>query len=163
MLSELANELGKAHSAFPDRGGEGAIKFAVKKELPILGIETDDVGRQHIDRKIRCELRDVFASIALGMGSATAYSPTACRGVSTHSLLAAPAPFCKASFCGARFPTTGFFSASSRACFIRQGWGPIRPSCATAPPRVGGPHAKKTWIGRVDLVEPGHDYLRLSS
>jgi hypothetical protein len=95
-------------------------------------------------------LRDVFASIALGMGSAPA-----CRGVSTHSLLAAPAPFCKASFCGARFPTTGFFSASSRACFIRQGWGPIRPSCATAPPRVGGPHAKKTWIGRVDLVEPG--------
>ena len=34
-----------------------AVEFAVKKELPVLGIEADDVGRKRIDAEIRRELR----------------------------------------------------------------------------------------------------------
>ena len=71
---QLANELRKALSAFSYGGGEGAIKLAVKKELPVLGIEAHDVGRQHIDREIRRELRNVFAGVPRRAGPAIASS-----------------------------------------------------------------------------------------
>ena len=44
-----------------DRGRERTIERAVKKELPVLGIEAHDIGRQHVDGEIRRELRNVFA------------------------------------------------------------------------------------------------------
>jgi hypothetical protein len=66
------SELGEALSALSDGGGEGAVKLAVQKELPVLGVEADDVGRQHIDREVRRKLRDLFAGVAPGAGSAAA-------------------------------------------------------------------------------------------
>ena len=33
---QLADKFGKTHAAFADRGGEGTIEFAVKKELTVL-------------------------------------------------------------------------------------------------------------------------------
>ena len=35
----------------------------MKQELPIVGIEANDIGRQHIDGEIRRELRNVSAVI----------------------------------------------------------------------------------------------------
>ena len=40
---EFANELLKITSAPSYRRGERAIEFAVKKKLPVLGVETYDV------------------------------------------------------------------------------------------------------------------------
>ena len=45
----------------PIADGERTIELAVKKELPVLGIEAHDIGWQHIDGEIRRELRNVFA------------------------------------------------------------------------------------------------------
>ena len=58
---QLANEFPNSSSAFAYRGRQRAIEFAVKEELPVLGIEAHDIGRQHIDGEIRRELRNVFA------------------------------------------------------------------------------------------------------
>ena len=60
ILLQLANELANALSG-ADRGRERTIELAVKKELPVLGIEAHDIGRQHVDGEIRRELRNVFA------------------------------------------------------------------------------------------------------
>ncbi len=68
LPSQIANELRKALSAFSDGGGERAIKLAVKEELPVLGIEADDIGRQHIDREIWRELRNFFAGVSRNSG-----------------------------------------------------------------------------------------------
>ena len=61
ILLQVANELPKAPSTLSDRGGERTIELAVEQELPVLGIEAHDIGRQHIDGEIRRELRNVFA------------------------------------------------------------------------------------------------------
>ena len=37
------------------------IELAMKKEFSVLGIEAHDIGRQHMNSEIRCELRNVFA------------------------------------------------------------------------------------------------------
>ena len=63
-----------------DCGGERAVELAVKKELPVLGIEAHDIGRQHIDGEIRRELRNVFA-VALRR----AVSAFACPEASTRA------------------------------------------------------------------------------
>jgi hypothetical protein len=42
---EVANKLSKTSSALGYGRGESAIKLAVKKELPVFGVETYDVGR----------------------------------------------------------------------------------------------------------------------
>jgi len=60
IFFQLAKELPKV-LAGSYRGCERAIERAVEKELPVLGIETHDIRRQHIDGKIRRELRNVFA------------------------------------------------------------------------------------------------------
>jgi hypothetical protein len=61
ILLQVTNELLKAPSTLSYRIGERAIEFAMKQELPILGIEAHDVGWQHIDTEIRGELRNAFA------------------------------------------------------------------------------------------------------
>ena len=61
ILLQLANELPKALSAFSYCGRQRAIEFAMKKELPVFGIEAHDIGWQHIDGEIWRELRNVFA------------------------------------------------------------------------------------------------------
>ena len=79
ILLQLANELPKAPSAFSYRGRERTIELAVKKELPVLGIEAHDIGRQHIDGEIRRELRNVFAVMLR-----EAVPAIACHEVSTR-------------------------------------------------------------------------------
>ena len=63
ILLQLASELPKALSTLSYRGRERTIELAVKKELPVLGIEAHDIGWQHIDGEIRRELRNVFAVV----------------------------------------------------------------------------------------------------
>src|SRR5262249_10774756 len=58
---ELAKDLAKALAAFADRRRERTVELAVEKELPVLGIEGHDVRRQHVDREVRSELRNVLA------------------------------------------------------------------------------------------------------
>ena len=62
ILLQLANEFPKARSS-SYRGRERTIEFAVKKELPVLGIETHDIRWQHIDCEIRRELRNIFVFV----------------------------------------------------------------------------------------------------
>jgi hypothetical protein len=61
ILLEVTNEPLKAPSTLSYRVGERAIELAMKQKLSILGIEAHDIGRQHIDAEIRCELRNGFA------------------------------------------------------------------------------------------------------
>jgi hypothetical protein len=58
-----------------------AIELAVKEELPVLGIETHDIGWQHIDGEIRRELQNVFAGMVRNGGPAIA-----CHEVNIHTL-----------------------------------------------------------------------------
>ena len=60
ILLQVTNEFPKASSTLSYRGGERAIKLAVKEELPVLGVEAHDIGWQHIDGEIRREPRNVF-------------------------------------------------------------------------------------------------------
>src|SRR5450759_3985552 len=104
-LPQRVRELRQAFSAFSYRRGEGAIKLAVKKELPVLGIEAYDVGRQHIDREIRRELRNVVAGVPRRAGLAILR-----HDVSTRATL----PKTLVRRCKAYSPTTGITSSSSR-------------------------------------------------
>jgi hypothetical protein len=85
ILLQVTNELPNAPRTLSYRGGERTIEFAVKQELPVLGIEAHDIGRQHIDVEIRRELRNVFA-VMLGK----LVSVIACHEVSTRAFAAAP-------------------------------------------------------------------------
>ena len=87
ILLQLANELPKALSTLSYRGGERTIELAVKKELPVLGIEAHDIGRQHIDGEIRRELRNVFAVMLRKL-----VSVIACHEVSTRTFPALRTP-----------------------------------------------------------------------
>jgi hypothetical protein len=82
---QLANQLPNALSILSYRGGERAIEFAVKQELPVLGIEAHDIGGQRIDGEIRRELRNVFAVSQRKLASGIA-----CHEVSTRTFAAAP-------------------------------------------------------------------------
>ena len=77
----------------------------MKKELPVLGIEAHDIGRQHIDGEIRRELRNVFAVMLR-----KAVPVIACHEVSTRTFATTPDRRCKAYSPVARTP-----SSSSRA------------------------------------------------
>ena len=57
---QRADDLAKAFSR-SDCVGDDAKQLAVQKEFAVFGIEAHRIGRQHIDRKIRRELRNVFA------------------------------------------------------------------------------------------------------
>jgi hypothetical protein len=141
------SELPKALSAFSDRGGEGAIKFAVKKELPVLGIEADDVGRQHIDREIRRELRNVVA----GAPRRT------CPAITRHDVRALP------WFAGARRILRPLQPPrpARTGVFLDQDEHP--PALKASPlMRKTKRCSNNTWFGRVDFVEPGQKQLYLS-
>src|SRR3974377_722839 len=99
------NELPNALSTFSYCRRQRTIEFAVKKELSVFGIEAHDIGRQHIDGIIRCELRNVFA-VTLRM----AVSVIAFHEVSTRTFAATPDRQCKEFSLVARAP-----SPSSRA------------------------------------------------
>src|SRR5262245_50737000 len=58
---QLANEHAKTLAAIGYRTCERRIERTVEKEFAVLGIEAHDVMRQHVDREIRCEARDVLA------------------------------------------------------------------------------------------------------
>ncbi|MCP2210205.1 UNVERIFIED_ORG: hypothetical protein J2R93_004617 [Bradyrhizobium japonicum] len=45
-LRKLANDRRPGVAMFSDRGGQGAVEFAVQEELAILGIEANRIGRQ---------------------------------------------------------------------------------------------------------------------
>ena len=85
ILLQITNELPKALSTLRYRGGEGAIELAMKQELPIVGIEANDIGRQHIDGEIRRELRNLSAVMLCNL-----VSVIACHEVSTRAFAAAP-------------------------------------------------------------------------
>jgi hypothetical protein len=44
ILLQVTNELPKALSTLSYRGGKRTIELSVKQELPVLGIETHDIG-----------------------------------------------------------------------------------------------------------------------
>ena len=60
----------------------------MKKELPVLRVEADDIGWQHIDGKIWCELENVFAGLVLWV--------VPCYGGSTHIFTKVPELECVA-------------------------------------------------------------------
>jgi hypothetical protein len=98
ILLQLANKLPKAPSTFSYFGRQRTKELAVKKELPILGVEADDIGWQHIDCKIRRELRNVFAVLLL--------KAVPCHEVSTRSFAKVPERK-RSSILGARADISG--------------------------------------------------------
>ena len=62
LLLENANERANTLSILRDRRGERTLKLAVKEELPVLRIEADGIGWQHIDAEIRRKPQDVLAA-----------------------------------------------------------------------------------------------------
>src|SRR5262245_3459552 len=61
VLPQLMHKLPNAFSALSYCRRKRTIELAMKEELSILRIETHDIGWQHINGEIRCELRNVFA------------------------------------------------------------------------------------------------------
>ena len=57
---QLANEILKTPSS-SYCGRERTIELTVKKELPVLGVEANDIGWQHIHGEIRRKPRNIFA------------------------------------------------------------------------------------------------------
>src|SRR5215475_6899708 len=104
ILLQLAHELPNAQSASAYCGRQCTIELAMKKELPVLGIEAHDIGRQHIDAEIRRELRNVFAVLR------EAFPVIACHEVSTRNFATIPDRWRKADSPVARAPVS-----SSRA------------------------------------------------
>src|SRR4029450_12444526 len=60
IMLQPTHELPNAFSALSYCRRQRTIKLAMKKELSILGIETHDIGLQHINGEIRRELRNVL-------------------------------------------------------------------------------------------------------
>jgi hypothetical protein len=81
ILLEVPNKLTETLFTVPDRGSECTIELAVKQELSVLGIETNDIGRHHINGEIRREPRNVFSVILRKL-----VSEIACHEVSTRTL-----------------------------------------------------------------------------
>ena len=108
----------------------------MKEELPVLGIETDDIRRQHVDGEIRRELRNVLAGLSRSAGLAAT-----CHDF-TRTLPRAPARRCRAYS-----SATGISSSSSRAGISRTILNLlVRHACA--PRRTLHSRGRwKTWIG----------------
>ena len=79
VLFQRADDLGHA-LAGADGGGERTVERAMEKELPVLGIEAHDIGRQHIDGEIRREPRN-----GLAVALRRAVSAFACPEASTRA------------------------------------------------------------------------------
>jgi hypothetical protein len=95
LTKDLAKSLSGTY-----RDGERAIERAVKKELPVLGIEAHNVGRQHVGAEILRELRNVLALVQREAGGAIA-----CHEVSTHAselIATSPDRRCKGRHCKGR-------------------------------------------------------------
>src|SRR5215510_6793327 len=60
IILQSTHELPNAFSALSYCRRQRTIELAMKKELSILGIETHDIGLQHINGEIRCELWNVL-------------------------------------------------------------------------------------------------------
>lgn len=84
-MLELANKFPYSSSTFSYCGRQRAIELAMKKEFPVLGIEADKIRWQHIDGKIRRELRNVFAVLLR-----EAVPVIACHEVSTRTPVTTP-------------------------------------------------------------------------
>ena len=79
-----AHDLAKPHLG-GDRVGDGAVERAVQEELPVLGIETQDIWRQRVDGEMRRELRDVAAVEGIEKRRAIVPEPAiACHEVRTR-------------------------------------------------------------------------------
>ena len=139
---QLASELAKTPSTFCDCGCQGTIELAVKKELPVLGIEAHDVGWQHIDGEIRRELRDVFACMLRKAGGTIA-----CHEVNIHTL-----PQLRTAS-ARRMLRLREFAVRSRAGVLgfsvsRYGWLPARPNAqACRASRWAALQKRRDWPG----------------
>ncbi|WP_249149371.1 hypothetical protein [Bradyrhizobium liaoningense] len=69
-LRKLAKDLRPRLAVLPDRGGEGAVEFAVQEEFAVLGIETNRARRQGIGREVRCKSQNVLAELPHNAGLA---------------------------------------------------------------------------------------------
>src|SRR5262245_65153150 len=66
------------------------VELAVKKELAVLGIEANGVGRQQIDGEIRREPRDVFA-----LKQCSSVPAVTCHEVNARTITTIPDRRCK--------------------------------------------------------------------
>ncbi|WP_244550038.1 hypothetical protein [Bradyrhizobium sp. cf659] len=71
VLRKLANDLRPGLAVLPDRGGEGAVEFAVQEEFAVLGIETNRIGRQYVSGEVRCKSESVLAGLPRNAGLAS--------------------------------------------------------------------------------------------
>ncbi|WP_312015744.1 hypothetical protein [Bradyrhizobium liaoningense] len=69
-LRKLANDLQPGLAMLSDRGGQGAVEFAVQEELAILGIEANRIGRQYVGGEVRCKSEEVLAGLPRNAGLA---------------------------------------------------------------------------------------------
>src|SRR5262245_24031540 len=81
----------KALSSCSYCGRQRMVELAVKKELAVLGIEADGIGRQQIDGEIRREPRDVFA-----VKQCSSVPAIACHEVNARTIATTPDRRCKA-------------------------------------------------------------------
>ena len=63
ILLQLANKLRQALPILRDRVRDGTIELAIKKKLPVFGIEAQRIGWKRIDRVIRRKLQNLFTGI----------------------------------------------------------------------------------------------------
>src|SRR5262249_7411894 len=91
-LLQLAREMAKALSALSYCRRQCVVELAVKKELAVLGIEADGLGRQQIDGEIRREPRDVFA-----VEQCRSVRAMTCHEANARTIATPPDRRCKAS------------------------------------------------------------------
>ena len=154
FLAQAANDLPDALSG-PECRRERTIEFAVKKELPVLGVEAHDIGRQHIDGEVLRELRNVFAvELRKAVAAITGHEV----GTRAFTLVATSVDH----HCGASILQVGRSPSSrSRSSARRYGWPLFRALAALTRASTGSaPQMKQTWPGQ---ARPGHDELRLRS
>jgi hypothetical protein len=151
---EIGNEPLQAFSTFADGRGQRAVESAMQEEFAIFGVQTDLIRRQDVDREIRCELRNVLGRAAARSGLAL--------GLGRSGLVFCFLDLAHESCPQRRLHMREFLFGSGvsldpideRTCFSEAG---IRRD-RDAPKERCERHRKYTCIGRVDGVDPGHDY-----
>jgi len=124
----------------------------MKQELSIVGIEANDIGRQHIDGEIRRELRNVSAVMLCNL-----VSVIACHEVSTRTFAAAPDASASRIL---RLPALG---RQARAlAFLTLAF---LDNFAARPAALGAPDARiaRQALQTRSLAGPNRDDLRLST